>query len=180
VDETLVKIGGRWRYVCRAIDGHGQVVDAYLSDHRDAASARAFCERAIAAAGVRPTRVTSDKAQCYPPALRALLPAAEHRSSKYLNNGQERDPQFLKGRVRPMRRFQTTGTASTFCRGHGLIRNLARVLAARGGDAAAPAAGHSLGDARDHALNRPSASGAAATRTLSYISLAQHNPTEPV
>ena len=42
VDETLLKIGGRWRYVFRAIDEHGQVVDVYLSDHRDAASARAF------------------------------------------------------------------------------------------------------------------------------------------
>ena len=110
----------------RAIDEHGQVVDVYLSDHRDAASARAFFERAIAETGVTPTRVTSDKAKCYPPALRAVLPAAEHRSSKYLNNGLERDHQFLKGRVRTMRRFKATGTAGTFCRGHALIRNLGR------------------------------------------------------
>ena len=73
-----------------------------------------------------PTRVTSDKANCYPPALRALMPAAEHQCSKYLNNGLERDHQFLKGRVRPMRRFKATATASTFCRGHALIRNLGR------------------------------------------------------
>ena len=99
VDETLLKIGGRWRYVFRAVDEHGQVVDVYLSDHRDAASARAFFERAMAATGVTPTRVTSDKAKCYPPALRTVLPEAEHRSSKYLNNGLERDHQFLKGRV---------------------------------------------------------------------------------
>src|SRR5687768_15909177 len=89
VDETLLKVGGRWRYGFRAIDEHGQVVDVYLSDHRDAASARAFFERAIAETGVTPTRVTSDKAKCYPPALRAVMPAAEHRSSKYLNNGLE-------------------------------------------------------------------------------------------
>ena len=73
-----------------------------------------------------PTRVTSDKAKCYPPALRALMPAAEHRCSKYLNNGLERDHQFLKGRVRPMRRFKATATAHTFCQGHALIRNLGR------------------------------------------------------
>ena len=60
VDETLLKIGGRWRYVFRAIDERGQVIDVYLSDHRDAASARAFFERAMAAAEVTPTRVTSD------------------------------------------------------------------------------------------------------------------------
>jgi transposase, IS6 family len=126
VDETLLKIGGRWRYVFRCLDERGQIVDVYLSDHRDAASARAFFVRAIAATGVTPTRVTSDKAKCYPPALRALVPAAEHRCSKYSNNGLERDHQFLKGRVRPMRRFKATATASTFCRGHALIRNLGR------------------------------------------------------
>ena len=130
VDETLLKIGGRWRYVFRAIDEHGQVVDVYLSDHRDAASARAFFKRAMAATGVTPTRVTSDKAKCYPPALRTVLAGAEHRSSKYLNNGLERDHQFLKGRVRPMRRFKATHTAGTFYRGHALIRNLGRGFSA--------------------------------------------------
>jgi transposase, IS6 family len=126
VDETLLKIGGRWRYVLRCLDEHGQIVDVYLSDHRDAASARAFFGRAITTTAVPPTRVTGDKAKCYLPALRALRPAAEHRCSKYLNNGLERDHQFLKGRVRPMRRFKATATASTFCRGHALIRNLGR------------------------------------------------------
>ena len=101
-----------------------------LSDHRDAASARVFFDRAAASAEVVPARVTSDKATCYPPALRALLPGAEHRCSKYLNNRLERDHQFLKGRVRPMRRFKTTATASTFCRGHALIRNLGRGFSA--------------------------------------------------
>ncbi len=126
VDETLLKIGRRWRYVFRCLDERGQLVDVYLSDHRDAAAARAFFDRAIATTDVMPTRVTSDEAKCYPPALRALVPAAEHRCSKYLNNGLERDHQFLKGRVQPMRRFKTTATASTFCRGPALIRNLGR------------------------------------------------------
>jgi transposase-like protein len=128
VDETLLKIAGRWRYVFRCLDEHGQIVDVYLSDHRDAASARAFFERALASSDAAPTRIPSDKAKCYPPALRTLLPTAEHRCSMYLNNGLERDHQFLKGRVRPMRRFKTPATASTFCRGHALSRNLGRGL----------------------------------------------------
>ena len=57
---------------------------------------RAFFDRAIAATDVTPSRVTSDKATCYPPALRALPPAAEHWCSKYANNGLKRDHQFLK------------------------------------------------------------------------------------
>jgi transposase-like protein len=124
VDETLLKIGGRWRHVFRAIDEHGQVVDVYLSDHRDATSARAFFERALTETGVTPTRVTSDKAKCYPPALRAVLPDAEHRSSKYLNNGLERDHSHLKQRLYPMRGLKQGTSADILARGHALIRNL--------------------------------------------------------
>jgi len=124
VDETFLKIGGRQRYLFRAIDEYGQIIDVLLSARRDAASAEAFFERAHASTEVVATRITSDKAKCYPPALRVVLPSAEHRSSKYLNNGLERDHQHLKGRARPMRHFKRLPTAETFCRGHALIRNL--------------------------------------------------------
>jgi transposase-like protein len=124
VDETYLKIGTHWRYLYRAIDEHDQVIDVFLSDRRNADAARTFLTQAIAAGGVTPARVTTDKAKSYPKAIRALLPDVEHRSSKYLNNGLERNHQHLKGRVRPMRRFSQTASASNFCRGHTLIRNL--------------------------------------------------------
>jgi transposase-like protein len=53
-----------------------------------------------------------------------MVPEAEHRSSKYLNNGQERDHQPLKGRIWPMRSFKSVGGADNFSRGHALIRDL--------------------------------------------------------
>jgi transposase-like protein len=126
VDETYLKIAGRWCYLYRAIDEHGQIVDVYLRDRRNAKAAHTFFQQAIDACGVTPIRVTTDKAKSYPKALQTLLPEMEHRSSKYLNNGLERDHQHLKGRVRPMRRFKQMASASNFCRGHALIRNLAR------------------------------------------------------
>jgi len=126
VDETLFKIRGRWRYAFRAIDEDGQIVDVLLTDHRDSASATAFFEQAMTSTEVTPTRITTDKAKCYPPALRTVLPGAEHRSSHYLNNGLERDHQHLKGRARPMRHFKRLARANTFCQGHALIRNLAQ------------------------------------------------------
>ena len=64
------------------------------------------------------------KARCYPPALRAVLPGVEHRTSKYLNNGVERDHGHLKQRVYPMRGFKQAGCADTLSRGHALIQNL--------------------------------------------------------
>jgi transposase, IS6 family len=125
VDETYCRLNGRWAYCYRAIDQDGQVVDVYVSERRNAAAARAFFARAIAETGVTPERVVTDKALCYPPALRALVPNAEHRTSKYLNNnGLERDHGHLKQRLRPMRGFKQCASADSFSRGHALVQNL--------------------------------------------------------
>ena len=96
----------------------------YFSERRNAAAARAFFERAMAETDVTPERVVTDKAGCYPPALRVLLPGAEHRCSKYLNNGLERDHGHLKQRLRPMRGFRRLESADILARGHALVQNL--------------------------------------------------------
>jgi transposase-like protein len=124
VDETYCRLNGRWAYCYRALDQAGQIVDVSFSERRNAAAARTFFERAIAETGITPERVVTDKAACYPPALRALLPTAEQRCSKYLNNGLERDHGHLKQRVRPMRGFKRLASADVFARGHALIQNL--------------------------------------------------------
>jgi transposase-like protein len=124
VDETYVRLQGRWQYVYRAIDQDGQVVDAYFSERRNAGAAQTFFERAISETGVRPSRVTTDKAKCYPPALREIVPDAEHRRSRYLNNGVERDHGHLKQRLRPMRGFKQANSVDTLSRGHALMQNL--------------------------------------------------------
>jgi IS6 family transposase len=96
----------------------------YCSERRNAAAAEAFFARAIAETGVRPARVVTDQAACYPPALRAVLPAVEHRTSKYLNNGLERDHGHLKQRLRPMRGLKQLASADVLTRGHALVQNL--------------------------------------------------------
>ncbi len=124
VDELDTRLNGAWTYMYRAIDQDGQVVDAYFSQRRNALAAQTFFERAITETGVRPKRVTTDKAKCYPPALHAVLPKVEHRRSRYLNNGIERDHGHLKQRVRPMRGFKRAASTDTLTRGHALIQNL--------------------------------------------------------
>jgi transposase-like protein len=86
VDETYVKVAGRWRYVYRAIDQFGQVIDVFVSARRDAKAARRFFERAIGATKVPPVEVTTDQAPVYPGVLEELLPAAWHRTDRYANN----------------------------------------------------------------------------------------------
>jgi transposase, IS6 family len=124
VDETLLQIAGRWRYVFRCLDEHGQIVEVYLSDQRDAASARAFFEHALASSAAAPTRITSEKANCYPPARRTLQPTAEPRCSESLTNGLERDHGHLKQRLRPMRGFTQLASADILTRDHTLVPNL--------------------------------------------------------
>ena len=124
MDATYCRLHGRWAYCYRAIDQDGQVVDVYVSERRHTVAAQAFCERAIAETGVTPERVVTDQAACYPPALRAVLPAAEHRPSKSLNTGVERDHGPRKQRLRPMRGFKRLASADLLTRGHALVQNL--------------------------------------------------------
>jgi transposase-like protein len=76
VDKTYVKVGGVWRYVYRAIDQHGQVIDVLLSARRDAAAARRFFIRALRTLKVTPSEVVTDAAPTYPGVLAELAPSA--------------------------------------------------------------------------------------------------------
>jgi transposase-like protein len=124
VDETYCRLQGRWVYAYRAIDQRGQVVDVYVTQRRNAGAAQAFFRRAIAGTGVTPRRIITDKARCYPPALRGLRLTVQHRRSRYLNNRLERDHSFLKQRLRAMRGFKQLPAADVVSRGHALVQNL--------------------------------------------------------
>jgi transposase-like protein len=126
VDETYARVRGRWHYIYRAIDGHGQIIDAFVSPMRDTAAARVFFERAIATTGTTSRRVITDKAGTYPPGLAVAVPGVLHRSGRYRANGIERDHGFLKERLRPTRGLKSVWSAGIFMRGHALMRNIRR------------------------------------------------------
>ncbi len=60
VDETYVKIRGKWVYLYRAVDGEGETVDFRLSGRRDVATAKAFFRKAIKSQGSAPRTITLD------------------------------------------------------------------------------------------------------------------------
>src|SRR3954465_10828844 len=87
VDETYIKVQGRWCYLYRAIDRSGALVDVMFSEHRDMAAAQVFFRSAQAVTGVTPDRVTTDGHDSYPRAIRSELgKGVRHRTSRYLNN----------------------------------------------------------------------------------------------
>ena len=124
VDETYLKVDGRWCYVYRAIDSSGALVDVLFSEHRDMKAARAFFRSAKTVTGITPDRVTTDGHDSYPRAIRTELgKAVRHRTSRYLNDRLEQDHRGLKGRYPPMRGFKCPRSAARFCRAYDDLRN---------------------------------------------------------
>lgn len=73
VDETYVKVAGVWRYVYRAVDQYGEVIDVLVSVRRDAAAARRFFTRALCTLMLRSVEVVTDAAPVYPRVLDELV-----------------------------------------------------------------------------------------------------------
>jgi len=117
VDETYVKILGKWHYLYRGVDQDGQVLDCWLSRTRDLAAAEAFFRRTINSTGCIPEHVVTDKATFYPSAIRTCAPGAKHTATGFYNlvistNGCERNHCYVKSRVRPMRGLKSFACAT--------------------------------------------------------------------
>ena len=120
VDETYVLAGGQWKYLYRAVDKLGQIVDFLLTAHRDVAAARRFFERAIDLHDV-PVSVIIDKSGADTAAVRGLIADSgvevERRQSKYLNNVVEQVRRAIKRPTRPMMGFKSFGSAAKLIAG---------------------------------------------------------------
>jgi len=125
VDETYVKVSGVWRYVYRAVDEEGQILDIFVSKKRDTAAAEWFFAKALRDHG-EPDEVTTDKSQVLAKVILDMVPDAEHCTEQYANNRIEADHGRLKSRLRPMRGLKSDRTASVVIRGHAFIQNLRR------------------------------------------------------
>ncbi len=101
--------GTEKRYLYRAVDQHGQVIDVLLREHRDLASAEAFFRRVLATSGVVPTTVVSDHHQPYVKAVSRSAPQARHiRTGLHRRKGEttksiERSHVAIRDRLRSSR-----------------------------------------------------------------------------
>jgi transposase-like protein len=85
VDETYLKVHGRWCYLYRAIDRDGNLIDTMLSATSDMAAAKRFFRSARSVTGFVPDRVTTDGHNSYPRAIRSTLGrTVRHRMNVYL------------------------------------------------------------------------------------------------
>jgi len=118
VDETYVRVKGRWMYLYRAVDSRGQTIDFLLSAKRDAGAAKCFFRKALGQPHtVNPRTITVDKNPAYPCAAAEMKAADEPwrfsrlRQCKFLNNIVEQDHRRVKRLVRPGLGFGSFHTA---------------------------------------------------------------------
>ncbi|MDP9013755.1 MAG: IS6 family transposase [Pseudomonadota bacterium] len=119
VDETYIKIRGKWSFLYRAVDKHGKTVDFLLRPDRSVAAAQAFFRKALARCLPRwPRKITLDGLKQSHLALRLLRredPKWKYvlvRSSQYLNNLVEQDHRAIKRRCVSMGGFKSFRTAA--------------------------------------------------------------------
>jgi IS6 family transposase len=125
VDETYVKVSGRWRCVYRAVDQEGRVVDVYVSPHCDLVAARRCFAAALGAHG-EPAEVVTDLAAPLERAIEELVPNAFHNTGLRANHRVECDHGKLMSQLRPMSGLKRDGTASVVICGHAFMQNLRR------------------------------------------------------
>ncbi len=133
VDETYIRVGGRWRYLRRAVDQYGQLIDFRLTARRDMNAARAFFRQARETIRIyAPVVITTDKAPTYPRIISEMnefsFPGDEikHIDRKGKNNRIESDHASLKRIIDPGRGFQSLRTAKATLKGVEVHRMIKR------------------------------------------------------
>ena len=115
VDETYVRVKGKWVYLYRAVDSSGATIDFLLSAKRDAAAAERFLAKALGGENhPAPRIIHTNEHAGYPPAIvrlkaqEALKENCRHRQLRqYLNNVLEQDRRAIKRRIRASQHFRS-------------------------------------------------------------------------
>jgi putative transposase len=111
LDEVFVKINGERRYLWRAVDQDGNVLDVLVRSRRDAKAARRFTAKLMKKQCRVPRALVTDKLRGYGVAHRELMRSVEHRQSKHLNNRAENSHQPTRQRERAMKGFRSPAGA---------------------------------------------------------------------
>jgi len=111
------------RYLWRAVDQDGHVLDILVQSRRNAKAAKRFFRKLLKGLQYTPRVVVTDKLKSYAAAKRKILPGVEHRQSRYLNNRAEVSHQPTRRRERQMQRFKSARQAQRSLSTHGRIHD---------------------------------------------------------
>ena len=119
--EVFIRIRGELRYLWRAVDQNGVVLDILVQSRRDSGAAKRFFKRLLKGLHYTPRVLITDKLKIYGVAKRGLLPDVEHQESRYLNNRVQNFHQPTRRRERHMQRFKSMRQAQRFLFTHAFI-----------------------------------------------------------
>ena len=106
MDETYVKVKGKWKYLYRAVDENGDTLDFLLTAKRDAKAAIRFLKKAVKSSGI-PEKIYIDKSGSNKKAIEDLNSeqglSIEIKQSKYMNNLVEQDHRGIKSDIHQLK-----------------------------------------------------------------------------
>ncbi|GAA3503475.1 IS6 family transposase [Streptomyces prasinosporus] len=114
LDEVFIKINGEHKYLWRAVDADGTVLEILVQNRRDKAAAKRFFRKLMKATQSVPRVIVTDKLRSYGAAHREAMPSVEHRCHKGLNNRAENSHQPTRQREHAMKSFRSVGGAQRF------------------------------------------------------------------
>jgi putative transposase len=122
LDEVFVRINGVQHYLWRAVDHEGEVLEAFVSKHRDRKAALKFLRKLMKRHG-RPEELVTDKLRSYGAALRELGGETKRVIDRWENNRAENSHQPFRRRERAMLRFRRMHSLQKFASVHGSVHN---------------------------------------------------------
>ncbi len=123
LDEVYVKINGEMRYLWRAVDHEGEVLESYVTKTRDKAAALKFIRKAMKRHG-RPKAIVTDGLKSYRAAMNEIGNAGRQEVGRWANNRAENSHLPFRRRERAMLRFRRMKTLQKFASVHASVHNL--------------------------------------------------------
>ena len=122
LDEVYVRINGEMRYLWRAVDHEGEVLESFVTKGRDKAAALKFIKKAMKRHG-QAGIITTDGLGSYKAAMKDIGNAAKQEVGRWANNRAENSHQPFRRRERAMLRFRRMKTLQKFASVHGSVTN---------------------------------------------------------
>jgi putative transposase len=122
LDEMFVKVNGEMRYLWRAVDHEGEILESYVTRTRDKSAALAFMKKTLKRHG-RPEAVVTDGLRSYPAAMRQLGNLERREMGRWKNNRAENSHLPFRRRERAMLRFRRMKTLQKFASVHANVHN---------------------------------------------------------
>ena len=122
LDEMYVKVNGEMRYLWRAVDHEGEILESFVTKTRDKSAAMKFLKKALKRHG-SPDTITTDGLRSYKAAMTELGNADKQEVGRWANNRVENSHLSFRRRERSMLRFRRMKTLQKFASVHANVHN---------------------------------------------------------